>query len=280
MSLLRFFRKYGIVLSLLILSTACNANSQAQSEDTITKTKTQVKQSKQVVALGTLVPQGEVIKLSVVNAQDSRVNRILVEEGDRVQKDQVIAILQGLENRQRELEAAEKEVELAQAKLAQVKAGETKQAEIAAQQANISRLESQLRNETAQRQAAIASAQAQLTQAQLTFDRNQSLERQGAVMRQDFDKAKEGLDVAKANLQERLAELGNTQQTQRQEINQERENLAQLQEIRPVDVKVAEIEVEKAIIDVNTIKAALEDTKVKVPISGQILRINTRVGNR
>lgn len=151
---------------------------------------------------------------------------------------------------------------------------------MAAQQANISRLESQLRNETAERQAAIASAKAQLKQAQLTYNRNRSLQQQGAVSTQAFDQTKEGLDMAQATLNERLAQLGNTRQTLKQEIIQERENLALLQEIRPVDVKVSEIEVEKAIIAVEKIKADLEDTKVKVPISGQILRINTRVGEQ
>jgi HlyD family secretion protein len=280
MSLSRFLSTYGVILILLGIISGCETNSLAQSQDTTRESKPQVQQSKQVVALGKLTPKGEVIKLSVANAQDSRVNQILVDEGDRVKKNQVIAILQGFENRQRDLEEAEKEVELAQAKLSQVKAGESKQAEIAAQQANISRLESQLRNEAAERQAAIASAKAQLKQAQLTFDRNQSLQRQGAVSTQTFDRTKEGLDMAQATLNERRAQLDNTQQTLKQEITQERENLALLQEIRPVDVKVAEIEVEKAIIAVEKIKADLEDTKVKVPISGQILRINTRVGEQ
>jgi HlyD family secretion protein len=280
MSLSRFFSRYGMILALLGIISGCGPNSLAQSQDPTTEAPTKVKSPNQVVALGKLIPQGEVIKLSVANAQDSRVNQILVDEGDRVEKGQVIAILQGLENRQRDLEAADKEVELAQAKLAQVRAGESKQAAIAAQQANISRLESQLRNETAQRQAAIASAQAQLRQAQLTFNRNQSLQQQGAVSTQAFDQTKEGLDMAQANLNERLALLGNTQQTLKQEITQERQNLALLQEIRPVDVRVAEVEVEKAMIAVEKIKADLEDTKVKVPISGQILRINTRVGEQ
>jgi HlyD family secretion protein len=279
MSLSRFLSKYGVILILLGIISGCETNSLAQSQDTTTD-KPKVQQQKQVVALGKLTPKGEVIKLSVVNAEDSRVNQILVEEGDRVTKNQVIAILQGFENRQRDLEAAEKEVELAQAKLAQVKAGESKQAEIAAQRANISRLESQLRNEAAEKQATIISAKAQLKQAQLTFNRNQSLQRQGAVSTQALDRTKEGLDMAQATLKERLAQLGNTQQTLKEEITQERENLALLQEIRPVDVKVAEIEVEKAIIAVEKIKADLEDTKVKVPISGQILRINTRVGEQ
>jgi HlyD family secretion protein len=267
-------------VSLLGIISGCDLNSLAQSQDSATETKPKVQPAKQVVALGKLTPKGEVIKLSVANAEDSRVNQILVDEGDRVKKNQVIAILQGFENSQRNLEEAEKEVELTQARLAQVQAGESKQAQLAAQQANISRLESQLRNETAERQAAIASAKAQLKQAQLTYDRNRSLQQQGAVSIQAFDQTKEGLDMAQATLNERLAQLGNTQQTLKQEITQERENLAQLQEIRPVDLKVAELEVEKATIAVEKIKADLEDTKVKVPISGQILRINTRVGEQ
>jgi HlyD family secretion protein len=280
MSLSRFSSRWLAILSLLGVISGCDLNSLAQSQDATTETKPKVQPSKQVVALGKLIPKGEVIKLSVANAEDSRVNQIFVEEGDRVKKNQVIAVLQGLENRQRDLEAAEKEVELAQAKLAQVRAGESKQAEFAAQQANISRLESQLRNEAAERQAAIASAKAQLKQAQLTYDRNLSLQQQGAVSIQTFDQTKEGLDMAQATLNEKLAQLDNTQQTLKQEITQERENLALLKEIRPVDVKVAEIEVEKAILAVDKIKADLEDTKVKVPISGQILRINTRVGEQ
>ena len=277
MSLSRYSFRCGVILSLLLL-TACNANSQARSQDSDTET-TQVQQL-QVVALGKLIPKGEVIKLSVANAEDSRVNQILVEEGDRVEAGQVIAILQGYENRQRDLEEAEKEVELAQARLDRVQAGDTKQAELAAQRANISRLEAQLRNETLERQAAIASTKAQLRQAQLNYDRNKSLQQQGAVSVQVLDEAQEGLDMTQAALDERQAQLNNTKQGLEEEIKQEQENLARLQEIRPVDVRVAEIEVERATIAVEQIKADLEDTKVKVPISGQILRINTRVGEQ
>ncbi len=277
---LKLVRKSSLILAILVLTSACNADSQAQSQDATTEAQAQVKQPQQVVALGKLIPRGEVIKLSVANAEDSRVNQILVEEGDRVQEGQVIAILQGFENRQRDLEEAETEVKLAEARLEQVRAGDTKQAELAAQRANISRLESQLRNEEVEREAAIASAEAQLRQAQLNYDRNQTLQQQGAVSQQAFDEAKEALDMARATLNERKAQLSNTRQTLQQEINQERGNLAQLQEIRPVDVRVAEVELEKAIVAVERVKAELEDTKVKVPIAGQILRINTRVGEQ
>ena len=74
--------KLCIILSLSVLTNACNADSQAQTEDI--NVKTQIQRPKQVVALGQLIPR-EVIKLSVANAEDSRVNKILVKEGDRVQ---------------------------------------------------------------------------------------------------------------------------------------------------------------------------------------------------
>jgi len=271
--------KKSLVISLMVLTNACNADSQAQTQNEKTQTP-QVQQLKQVVALGKLIPKGEVIKLSVANAEDSRVNQILVEEGDLVAENQVIAILQGIDRRERDLEEAQKSVELAQARLEQTRIGETKQAELAAQRANISRLESQLRNETAERQAAIASTKAQLRQANLTYDRNNSLQQQGAVSTEAFDQAKEQFDIAQAAVNERQAQLSNTQQTLKAEINQEKENLARLQEIRPADLKIAEIELERAIIAVEQRKADLEDTKVKAPISGQILRINTRIGEQ
>ena len=125
-----------------------------------------------------------------------------------------------------------------------------------------------------------ASTKAQLRQANLTYDRNKSLQQQGAVSTEAFDQAKEQLDIAQAAVNERQAQLSNTQQTLKQEINQEKENLARLQEIRPADLKIAEIELERAIIAVEQRKADLEDTKVKAPISGQILRINTRIGEQ
>lgn len=272
--------KYCLIFTLVLAAGGCGVNSQAQSDDTESANKTRLEQTKQVVTLGKLVPKGEVIKLSVANAEDSRVNQILVEEGDRVEKNQVIAILQGIERRQRDLEEAEKTVELAQAKLAQTQAGDSKQAEIAAQKANISRLESLLRNETIERQAAIAAVEAELRQANLTYDRNKSLLKDGAVSQQTLDEAQSSFNRLQASLNERKAQLNNTIQTLKAEINQENENLARLQEIRPVDIRVAEIELERAIIAVEQRKADLEDTKVKVPIAGQILRINTRVGEQ
>jgi HlyD family secretion protein len=233
-----------------------------------------------VVALGRLTPKGEVIKLSVPNAQDSRVNQILVEEGDRVEAGQVLAILQGQERRQRDLEEAQKNVEYYQALLAQTQSGSAKQAEIAAQRANIARLEAQLRTETDERQAAIASAEAELRRAELNYQRNQELQEEGATSVENLELAREELDTSQAALAQRRAELETISATLREQIRQEQENLATLQEVRPVDVRVAQAELDRALIAVEQRRADLEDTQVRVPVAGQILRINTRVGEQ
>ncbi|NEP18422.1 MAG: HlyD family efflux transporter periplasmic adaptor subunit [Leptolyngbya sp. SIO4C1] len=277
-------RFHGVLLAFIGgLSAACAEFSQAQPDsqpEVSAEATALVDAVAQVVALGRLSPAGEVIQLSVPNAEDSRVNQILIEEGDFVEAGEVIAILQGFERRQRDLEEAQKTVELYQARLAQLRAGEGKQAEIAAQAANIDRLEAQQRNEILEREAAIVSAEAELRQAQLTYDRNRALVQDGALSQAQLDQSREDLERAAATLAQRQAQLRNTQQTLSEQIEQERNMLANLTEVRPVDVQVAQAELERAKIAVEQRQADLADTQVRVPVAGQILRINTRVGER
>ncbi len=116
-----------------------------------------------VNALGRLEPLGEVIKVSAPSSQmgSSTIERILVKEGDKVNAGQPIAIL---DNRQR-LEAAtskaQEDIKVATANLDKIKAG-AKQGEIGAQQAEIARLESQLKGEAATYIATKARLAAQL----------------------------------------------------------------------------------------------------------------------
>lgn len=233
-----------------------------------------------VVALGRIEPQGEVIKLSVPNAQDSRVNQILVKEGNYVKANQVIAVLQGIDRRKADLRDAEVDVRLRQAELAKVQQGEAKQAEITAQRAVVARLEAQLQTGTQQKEAAIASAEATFYDAQLTDQRRQTLAQTGAISRASRDEAQRDLATAKATLAERRAELAETVTTLQAEITQEQARLSQLKEVRPVDIEIAQAQLVKAKIAVEQQKANLEDVQVRVPIAGQILRINTRVGEQ
>jgi HlyD family secretion protein len=337
-----------------------------------------------VVALGRVQPQGEVIKLSVANAQDSRVDRLLIQEGDFVQANQVIAILQGIDRKQADLRDALAEVKLRQVELAKVTKGDAKQSQFVGQNAVVAKLQAQLASAQKQKLAALAIAQgrlrnaevdyrqrsqlyqngtglltakaklananseflrrrefyqsggtllsgkAKLTAAQQQYERQKSLYRSGAIStsqlekaqedlataqafvqektidsRSQVDKAAEDLAVAQATFQEktaedkqqfakatadllaaqqavkeRQAELDQTNQTLAAEIRQEQAKLAELREVRPADVSIAKSQLEKAQIAVEQKQAALRDSEVRVPVAGQILKINTQVGEQ
>jgi HlyD family secretion protein len=233
-----------------------------------------------VTALGRLEPAGEIIKLSVANAQDSRVNQLLVTEGDRVTAKQLIATLQGLDQKQAELSEAKKNLAVYRAKLGQIEAGEAKQADITAQKAQISRLKAQLRTETIEREAEIADAQAELKNTEINYHRYQTLYQQGAVSQSDLDDRQELYERSQANLERVQARLANTVSTLQEQLAQEQAMLNKLREVRPVDLAVAQAEVDYAIAQVTRIKSELEDYYVRVPIDGQILKVNTLVGEQ
>jgi HlyD family secretion protein len=264
--------------SLLSLCSACGASLQAQS--TPSATPSPIAPSTTVVALGKLQPEGEVIKISVANAQDSRVNQILVKEGDTVQANQVIAILQGRDRVEQQLREAQANVSVKQSQLQKVQEGDSKAGEIAAQRATIAEIRANLATEIPQREAAIVEAQATLKNAELKYQRNQSLALEGAVQRAEVDNAQEELAKAIAAVTTRQAELDNTRSTLQAQIAKEQANLERLQEVRPVDIDIAKAELEQALIQVEQRRAELNDTQVRVPIAGQILRINTRVGEQ
>ncbi len=233
-----------------------------------------------VTALGRLEPEGEVIKLSVANAQDSRVNELLVEEGDRVKAQQLIATLQGLDQKQAELAESKQNVVVYRTKLAQIEAGEAKIAEITAQKANIARLQAQLRTERLEREAEIVDAQAELKNAEINYHRYQNLYRDGAVSKSDSDDHQELYQRAQAKLDRGQARLENTILTLQEQIAQQQAMLNKLKEVRPVDLAEAQAELNYAIAKVNRIESELEDYYVRVPIDGQILKINTLVGEQ
>jgi HlyD family secretion protein len=262
---------------LLLLAGCSNPLSSATPQPSPTVTPAT---ANSVVALGRLEPEGEVIKLSVPNAQDSRVNKILVKEGDRVEANQVIAILQGIERREADLQDAEADVRLRQAELLKTTQGESKLAQIATQKAAIAKLKAQLTSSTIQQQAAIDTANANLQNIELTYQRRQQLQVEGAIAQSAVDEAQRDLAVAQATRREKQASLTQTIETLEAEISQETSRLASLSEVRPVDVEISQAQLAKARIAVTQKQANLRDAEVRVPIVGQILRINTRVGEQ
>ncbi len=82
---------------------------------------------KTVTALGKIVPKDKVISLSASSdILTVRIAQILVREGDKVQRGQVIVILDSIDKLKAALEQAKQKVEVAKARLLQVQAGGAK----------------------------------------------------------------------------------------------------------------------------------------------------------
>jgi HlyD family secretion protein len=236
--------------------------------------------ARSVVALGKIEPEGEVIKLSVPNAQDSRVNDILVKEGEQVKKGQLIAVLQGLDRRTADVQDAETDVRVKTAELMKIRQGEAKKAQISAKNAMVQRLQAQLKNQLPQKQAALVSAQAILSNAQYNYQQRRILSQAGAISQNDLAGSFKEFQVAKATVAERQADIAQTSETLNAEIRQAQAERGELAEVRPIDIEIAQAQLEKAKILVKQRRTSLQDVQVRAPIDGQILRINTRVGEQ
>ncbi|MEM8614545.1 MAG: HlyD family efflux transporter periplasmic adaptor subunit [Cyanobacteria bacterium P01_H01_bin.105] len=270
--------RWGIVLVLsALVSTGCASPFKPNSDEEPTPVEVEIES---VVALGRIEPKGEVIRLSVSNAADSRVNEIRVSEGDWVEAQQVIAVLQGAERRQADVQAAHALVRQRQAELTQQQTGDVKPAEIEAQEATVARLTAQLSAQTRQREASITRAQATLQESQLNYERYQQLTTVGATSRSELDVAQRDYETAQADLALTMAEKEETSRTLRAQIIEAQSQLVELTQVKPEDVAIATAQLDQAKIQVAQRQADLDDVLVRSPVAGQILKINTQVGEQ
>ncbi len=269
-----------------------------------------------VTALGRLEPEAEVIRLSAPLALDGdRVEQLSVKEGDRVQAGQVVAILDSRQRLQDAVLQAQEQLKLAQARLSLVKAG-AKVGAINAQEATVERfkaelegqmriqkaslanLKAQLQGEKAVQEATIARLQAELENAQTECQRYQMLYQDGAVSTSARDSnclqgktIQENLKEAQANLnrivttyQQQLgqatANLNRTLATGTRQIKEAQATLDHIAEVRPVDIQVAQAEVNYAIAVLKKAQTNLTQAYIKALITGQILKIHTRAGEK
>jgi HlyD family secretion protein len=236
--------------------------------------------AKKVTALGRLEPQAEVIRVSAPLTLDGdRISQLLVQQGDRVEKGQAIAILDSRDRLQVALEQAKEQVKVAKSRLAQVKAG-AKTGEISAQKAEITRLEAELAGEIATQRAAIARYQAEVNNARAEYDRFQMLYREGAESASKLDNKRLILETARAQLNQATAAQKRTVETLQEQLKQAKATLNQIAEVRPVDVQAAQTEVDRAITEVKRAQTELNLAYIRSPIAGQILKIHTRPGEK
>ena len=267
--------------------------------------ETLVPEVKTVTALGWLEPQGEIIKLSAPQSnQGSRVDHLLVKEGDLVNPGQAIAILDSRDRLQAALEQAETEVEVAVARLEQVQAG-AKQGDIQAQKARFQGNQAELEGQIITQKATIATLdriQAELNNAETNCQRYDNLYQDGAVSAQDRDSQCLQAETSRKRLQEAQANLNETISSRAEQIREAQANLSRtiatvdlqiaeaeatltaVSEVRPVDVQLAKSELAKAESSVKQAEANLEQAYVRSPVetshgaSFRVIEVNTHAG--
>ncbi len=236
--------------------------------------------AKKVTALGRLEPEAETISLAAPVALDGdRLAQLLVTEGDRVKTGQVVAILDSREVLENQLQQAKEQVINAQAKLNQVKAG-AKTGEIQAQQATITQLEAELEGGNETQNAAIARWESEVRNANAEYKRFVQLYEQGAIASSNLDSKRLVAETASAQLKEAIATRNRSLTSLQAQISQAKATLNQIAEVRPVDVQAAQTEVESAVTNVRSAQTALNRAYIRSPITGQILKLHTRPGEK
>jgi len=269
-----------------------------------------------ITALGRIEPRTEIISISAPMLLDSdRVMQLLVDEGDSVKTGQIIAILESQERLEDNLRQAQEQVKVAAAKLEQVKAG-AKVGEIDANAANvrkieaqwlgdqatqrttIQRLTAQLEGDRAAQKATIGKLEAEYRNAKAEFDRYEKLYQEGAISASSFDSKRLNLETSnqqlteakvtleriertgKQQIQEAKTTLARIESTGQQQLKEARSTLNQVSEVRGVDVRAAEAEVNAALVAVKKAQTELNQAYIRSPITGKVIKVNTRIGEQ
>lgn len=227
---------------------------------------------------------GTVVPIQNVNLSpktSGRLAKLFVEQGDRIQAGQQIALMENAELQAR-LAQAQANLNKAQATLAEAQAG-SRPEEI--NQAKARLLQAQARLDAArggnpqeieQIRSQIEAAQSRLALAKLRADRYRNLASQGAESLDKRDEAVTEERNAQANLQEAQRRLEQQQNIKRPEIDQleaavaeSRFNLEQLQNgRRPQEIAQLKAAVDAAKAEVMSVQVQLQDTIIRAPFSG------------
>lgn len=185
-----------------------------------------------------------------------------------------------------------------------------------AQEATIERIQAQWEGDRGAQIATLGRLNAELKNAEAEYQRYRQLLEAGAISQSLFESksltvetSRQQVAEAEANLeridrtsQEQVAEaqanleridgtlsqqmneaqanLERIQQTGTEQVSEATSQLESIAEVRPVDVQVAQAEVDRAVAAVSQAQTDLEQTYVKVPKAGQVLKIHTYAGEK
>jgi HlyD family secretion protein len=196
-----------------------------------------------IACLGRIEPEDgvRVIGARSLSGEPSLIGSIDVREGDTVRAKQILAVLNSKDELEAVLRQAQANVELARKRLVQLKAG-AKSGDIAAQKAEVARIQAELEN-----------VQVEYARTQALYD-----EKVGS---------KSTLDLRRVEVESKARIL-----------DQAKERLNSLSEVRDTDINVVEADVAVAIAQEQRARAEYEATIVRAPISGRVVKIHARPG--
>ncbi|BAZ53986.1 RND family efflux transporter MFP subunit [Nostoc sp. NIES-4103] len=223
---------------------------------------------------------------------EGRISEIAFNEGDRIQKGQVVFRLQS-DDVQAQLLQAKATLEQSQARLAELKAG-TRTEEIAQARATLAQAKARLSDaqagaqpeEIAQAQAQIDSAKSDLELAQARARRYQTLRQDGAISQDTLEgylREQRSAEAALVVAERRLEQLKKGRRSDIDElaavVEQQQQNLRQLENgSRPEEIAQARSQVSQAAAQVQAAQVQLQYTNVIAPFAGIVGDIPVKVG--
>lgn len=199
-----------------------------------------------ITALGTLLPLKDVSVLAPpYGSNDARVAQLNVQEGDYVERGQVIVVMDNIGKLEAELQSSQADVQVAQAQLAQIK--------------------TTVANNRLKAVAEVERIEANVQQAKNDLVRGNELKNTGVITQSELDRLIAIEEAMSRSLDSAKANLANYQYS-------DIENQA--------DVKLAKSNVFAAKSKLNTKQQDLTSATLRAPSDGFIIAIHTRVGER
>lgn len=262
-----------------------------------------------VGALGRLEPAGEVFKIAPpAIGFNSRVLQLKVQEGDRVRKGQVIAIMDTAETLQAAGMQAEAQVREAQARLARAQTSQASDvnaqgSNALAQGAEVDQAQARLAAAAADYDAAKAGeataiaamerTKAERDKAAIDLKRYESLKGEGAISESQLDGWKLAFVQKDREYQQRLTELAGARKVVAQRLaagNQAQQaivaasarareagyRLDSMKTTKATDIEEAKAQLAVAMANLRRAEVDFQNSLVKSPIEGQVLKIHAK----